>query len=49
MPDTTTTIVGNLTDDPELRLTEAGIARVRTLFRTFLARRRPEQITERPL
>jgi single-stranded DNA-binding protein len=29
MPDTTTTIIGNLTDNPEVRYTEAGIARAR--------------------
>ena len=27
MPDTTTAIVGNLTDDPEVRYTQDGIAR----------------------
>jgi single-stranded DNA-binding protein len=29
MPDTTTTIVGNLTDNPEIRYTENGITRAR--------------------
>ena len=33
MPDTTTTIVGNLTDNPEVRCTEAGITRARLGWR----------------
>jgi single-strand DNA-binding protein len=41
MPDTTTTIVGNLTDNPELRHTEAGIARAR--FRVAVSGRRDQE------
>jgi single-strand DNA-binding protein len=40
MPDTTT-IVGNLTDDPELRHTEGGIARAR--FRVAVHGRREQE------
>jgi single-stranded DNA-binding protein len=35
MPDTTTAIVGNLTDNPEVRSTEAGIARA--MFRVAVS------------
>jgi single-stranded DNA-binding protein len=41
MPDTTTTIVGNLTDDPELRHTGSGIARAR--FRVEVSGRREQE------
>jgi len=41
MPDTTTTIVGNLTDDPEVRYTDAGIARAR--FRVALSGQRKQE------
>ena len=41
MPDTTTTIAGNLTDNPELRHTEAGIARAR--FRVAVSGRREQE------
>jgi single-strand DNA-binding protein len=41
MPDTTTTIVGNLTDDPELRHTENGIARA--VFRVAVSGRREQE------
>jgi len=41
MPDTTTTIVGNLTDDPELRHTESGIARA--VFRVAVSGRREQE------
>jgi single-strand DNA-binding protein len=41
MPDTTTTIVGNLTDNPELRHTEAGIARAR--FRVAVSGQRDQE------
>jgi single-strand DNA-binding protein len=41
MPDTTTTIVGNLTDDPELRHTENGIARA--MFRVAVSGRREQE------
>ena len=37
MPDTTTIIVGNLTDDPELRHTESGIARALPRARVLAA------------
>ena len=41
MPDTTTAIVGNLTDNPEVRYTKAGIARAR--FRVAAAGRREQE------
>jgi single-strand DNA-binding protein len=41
MADTTTTIVGNLTDDPEVHYTEAGIARAR--FRVAVSGRREQE------
>jgi single-strand DNA-binding protein len=41
MPDTTTTIVGNLTDNPEVRYTEAGIARAR--FRVAVSGQREQE------
>jgi single-strand DNA-binding protein len=41
MPDTATTIVGNLTDDPELRHTEGGIARA--LFRVAVSGRQEQE------
>jgi single-strand DNA-binding protein len=41
MSDTTTTIVGNLTDDPELRHTEGGIARA--MFRVAVSGRRDQE------
>jgi single-strand DNA-binding protein len=41
MPDTTTTIVGNLTDDPEVRYTEAGTARAR--FRVAVSSRKEQE------
>jgi single-strand DNA-binding protein len=41
MSDTTTAIVGNLTDDPELRHTEAGIARA--MFRVAVSGRREQE------
>jgi single-strand DNA-binding protein len=41
MPDTTTTIVGNLYDNPEVRYTEGGIARAR--FRVAVSGRREQQ------
>jgi single-strand DNA-binding protein len=41
MPDTTTIVVGNLTDDPEVRYTEGGIARAR--FRVALSGRREQE------
>ena len=41
MPATTTTIVGNLTDDPEVRYTEAGIARA--VFRVAVSGRREQE------
>jgi single-strand DNA-binding protein len=41
MPDTTTAIVGNLTDDPEVRYTEAGIARA--VFRVAVSGRREQE------
>jgi single-strand DNA-binding protein len=41
MPDTTTIVVGNLTDDPEVRYTEAGIARAR--FRVAVSGRRERE------
>ena len=40
MPDTTTAIVGNLTDNPEVRYTKAGIARAR--FRVAVSGRREQ-------
>ena len=41
MPDTATAIVGNLTDDPELRHTESGIARA--MFRVAVSGRREQE------
>jgi hypothetical protein len=41
MPDTTTIVVGNLTDDPEVRYTEGGIARAR--FRVAVTGRREQE------
>jgi single-strand DNA-binding protein len=41
MPDTTTTIVGNLTDNPEIHHTESGIARAR--FRVAVSGRREQE------
>ena len=41
MPDTTTTIVGNLTDDPEVRYTQDGIARA--VFRVAVSGRREQE------
>ena len=41
MPDTTTTIVGNLTDDPEVRYTESGIAKA--MFRVAVSGRRDQE------
>ena len=41
MPDTTTSIVGNLTDNPEVRYTEAGIARA--MFRVAMSGRREHE------
>jgi len=41
MPDATTFIVGNLTDDPEVRYTEGGIARAR--FRVAVTGRREQE------
>jgi single-strand DNA-binding protein len=41
MPDTTTTIVGNLTDNPEVRYTESGIARAR--FRVAVSGQREQE------
>jgi single-strand DNA-binding protein len=41
VPDTTTTIVGNLTDNPEIRYTEGGIARAR--FRVAVSGRRDQE------
>ena len=41
MPDTTTTVTGNFTDDPEVRCTEAGIARAR--FRVAVSGRREQE------
>jgi single-strand DNA-binding protein len=41
MPDTTTSIVGNLTDDPEVRYTQDGIARAR--FRVAVSGRREQE------
>jgi single-strand DNA-binding protein len=40
MPDTTTTIVGNLTDDPEVRFTQAGAAVAN--FTVAVTPRRPD-------
>ena len=41
MPDTTTTIIGNLPDDPEVRYAEGGIARAR--FRVAVSGRREHE------
>ena len=41
MPDTTTAIVGNLTDDPEVRYTQDGIARA--VFRVAVSGRRDQE------
>ena len=41
MSDTTTTVVGNLTDDPEVRYTEGGIALAR--FRVAVSGRREQE------
>jgi single-strand DNA-binding protein len=41
MPDTTTPIVGNLTDDPEVRYTQDGIARA--VFRVAVSGRREQE------
>jgi single-strand DNA-binding protein len=41
MPDTTTAIVGNLTDDPEVRYTQDGIARA--VFRVAVSGRRKQE------
>ena len=41
MPDTTTTIVGNLTDNTEIRYTEAGIPRAR--FRVAVSGQREQE------
>jgi len=41
MPDTTTAIVGNLTDDPEVRYTQDGIARA--VFRVAVSGRREQE------
>ncbi len=41
MPDTTTTIVGNLTEDPEVRYTESGIARA--MLRVAVSGRREQE------
>ena len=41
MPDTTTAIVGNLTDQPEGRSTEGGI--VRAMFRVAVSGRREQE------
>jgi single-strand DNA-binding protein len=41
MADTTTSIVGNLTDDPEVRSTESGIARAR--FRVAVSGQREQE------
>jgi single-strand DNA-binding protein len=41
MPDTTTAIVGNLTDDPEVRYTHDGIARA--VFRVAVSGRREQE------
>jgi single-strand DNA-binding protein len=41
MADTTTTIVGNLTDDPEVRYTEGGIALAR--FRVAVSGQREQE------
>jgi single-stranded DNA-binding protein len=41
MPDTTTNIVGNLTDNPEVRYTKAGIARAR--FRVAVPGQREQE------
>jgi single-strand DNA-binding protein len=40
MPDTTAAIVGNLTDNPEVRYTQAGIARA--VFRVAVSGRREQ-------
>jgi single-strand DNA-binding protein len=41
MPDTTTAIIGNLTDDPEVRYTQDGIARA--VFRVAGSGRREQE------
>jgi single-strand DNA-binding protein len=41
MPDTTTAIVGNLTDDPEVRYIQDGIARA--MFRVAVSGRREQE------
>jgi len=41
MPDTTTAIVGNLTDDPEVRYTQDGIGRA--VFRVAVSGRREQE------
>jgi single-strand DNA-binding protein len=41
MPDTTTIVVGNLTEDPEVRYTEGGIARAR--FRVAVSGQRERE------
>jgi single-strand DNA-binding protein len=41
MPDTTTSVVGNLTEDPEVRYTEGGIARAR--FRVAVSGQRERE------
>jgi single-strand DNA-binding protein len=41
MPDPTTAIVGNLTDDPEVRYTQDGIARA--MFRVAVSGRREQE------
>jgi single-strand DNA-binding protein len=41
MPDTTTSIVGNLTDNPEVHYTQAGIARAR--FRVAVSGQREQE------
>jgi single-strand DNA-binding protein len=41
MPDTTTAIVGNLTDDPEVRYTQGGIARA--MFRVAVSARKDQE------
>ena len=43
MPDTTTAIVGNLTDDPEVRYTQDGIARA--VFRVAVSGRREQELS----
>jgi single-strand DNA-binding protein len=41
MPDSTTSIVGNLTDDPDVRYTDSGIARA--MFRVAVSGRRDQE------